>query len=104
MLKSTTLSYIGFSPARDVDLTCSPPIYKNPLIDDYFEEVELALKAKGGRLPLNGQIKKLRGHSSTASKAFNNIPEKYLISLFKHFLERQGLVQIGGSPFRRESL
>lgn len=92
--------YFKINPSRDFDFSVTPPKIKNNFIDDYFNEVEQALKSKDARFSLRAQIKKHKKHFKCDQTSLNNIPGKYLLSILKYNLDIKRIInQISQESF-----
>lgn len=84
--------YYGLNVSRDFDFATSPPCYRMNFIPNYFNEVEILLKAKNRRYSLESQKRAMLKHFRSLSDCLANIPGKYILTYLKDRLQSLGLI------------
>jgi hypothetical protein len=84
--------YFGLNTPRDFNLDLSPPQVRNTFLPAYLDETEQLLKRLDGRFTLKSKQQEFKNHFRSLSNTLKNIPGKYLLNVFKHQLEKAGLI------------
>lgn len=91
---------VNCDTARFCDFTTIPSILKNQQLRIYFDQIEIALKAKNPRLKLITQLNSFKKFFRDLNNSLKNIPGKYLLNFLKYRIEHLfGLTQMSLESF-----